>query len=204
MHARTRRSATAGGAQQHLSCRTDQLKPGVTLLVEANAALFASRNPRDYDMTPGSCGVVGKRGRGCKSLITVDDAPGSGIMGDGSIDGRGGAKLDRAERDLVGPGETAKVLDQSQSRAAPDLGQPIRWLHALPHHAAQFAKFPCRRQHTNGFTAWGVKIRTPRTARNTDGIDPVVVHQRHHHSLRHRHRRRQCRDQDRRSGRPRT
>ncbi len=25
---------------------------------------------------------------------------------------------------------------------------------------------------TNGFTAWGVKIDAPRTARNTDGIDP--------------------------------
>src|SRR5215470_17632693 len=31
------------------------LKPGVTLLIDANAALFASRNPRDYDLTPGSC-----------------------------------------------------------------------------------------------------------------------------------------------------
>ena len=26
---------------------------------------------------------------------------------------------------------------------------------------------------TNGFTAWGVKIKTPKTARNTDGIDPI-------------------------------
>ena len=25
---------------------------------------------------------------------------------------------------------------------------------------------------TDGFTAWGVKIKTPKTARNTDGIDP--------------------------------
>src|SRR5262249_9652032 len=25
---------------------------------------------------------------------------------------------------------------------------------------------------TNGFTAWGVKIDSPKTARNTDGIDP--------------------------------
>ena len=24
----------------------------------------------------------------------------------------------------------------------------------------------------NGFTAWGVKINTPKNARNTDGIDP--------------------------------
>jgi len=34
-----------------------QLKPGVTLQVDAGAAIFASRNPRDYDITPGACGV---------------------------------------------------------------------------------------------------------------------------------------------------
>src|SRR4029077_20451202 len=26
---------------------------------------------------------------------------------------------------------------------------------------------------TDGFTAWSVKIKTPKTARNTDGIDPI-------------------------------
>src|SRR5215475_2960342 len=31
-----------------------QLKPGVTLLIDANTALFASRDPRDYDVQPGS------------------------------------------------------------------------------------------------------------------------------------------------------
>jgi polygalacturonase len=69
------------------------LKPGVTLLIDADAALFASRNPRDYDITPGSCGVVNEKGHGCKPVILADHAPGSGIMGEGSIDGRGGAKL---------------------------------------------------------------------------------------------------------------
>ena len=29
---------------------------------------------------------------------------------------------------------------------------------------------------TDGFTAWGVKIMTPKTARNTDGIDPGSSH----------------------------
>jgi polygalacturonase len=69
------------------------LKRGVTLLIDANAALFASRDPRDYDLTPGSCGVVNQRGRGCKPFLLAEQAPGSGIMGDGAIDGRGGATL---------------------------------------------------------------------------------------------------------------
>src|SRR5205085_12391239 len=34
-----------------------QLKPGITLLVAANTTLFASCNPRDYDVTPGARGV---------------------------------------------------------------------------------------------------------------------------------------------------
>ena len=34
------------------------------------------------------------------------------------------------------------------------------------------ANFHVGVEQTNGFTAWGVKIRTPKTARNTDGIDP--------------------------------
>lgn len=33
------------------------LKTGVTLEIDADAALFASRDPRDYDLTPGGCGV---------------------------------------------------------------------------------------------------------------------------------------------------
>jgi polygalacturonase len=62
----------------------------VTLLVDGGAALCASRNPRDYDLAPGGCGIVTTGAGGCKPMIT----------------------------------------------------------------------------------AWGVKIHTPKTARNTDGIDP--------------------------------
>jgi len=69
------------------------LRAGVTLIVDAGVALFASRNPRDYDVTPGSCGTVAdKRGR-CQPLILAENAPGAGIMGDGAIDGRGGSVL---------------------------------------------------------------------------------------------------------------
>ena len=33
-------------------------EPGVTLVVDAHTALFGSRNPRDYDVEPGSCGIL--------------------------------------------------------------------------------------------------------------------------------------------------
>ncbi|MFZ0395107.1 MAG: glycoside hydrolase, partial [Terracidiphilus sp.] len=34
------------------------LRSGVTLVVDANTALVASRDPRLYDLAPGSCGLV--------------------------------------------------------------------------------------------------------------------------------------------------
>jgi polygalacturonase len=68
-----------------------QLRNGVTLVVDAGAILFASRNPRDYDISPGSCGVVNANGKGCRPLIGGDGIQNAGVMGDGAIDGRGGA-----------------------------------------------------------------------------------------------------------------
>jgi polygalacturonase len=91
------------------------LKPGVTLQIDANAALFASRDPRDYDLTPGSCGVVNQRGRGCKPFLLAERAPGSGIMGDGAIDGRGGATLLGLEVSWWDLAKEAKIKDLSQS-----------------------------------------------------------------------------------------
>ena len=152
-----------------------QLKPGVTLLVDAGVALFASRNPRDYDLTLGSCGVVserGERGRGCKPFIQADHAPGSGIMGDGAIDGRGGARLLGQNVTWWDLAHAAKVMDQAQAvprmlavRQSDDFTLYRITLRNSPN-------FHVGVDQTNGFTAWAVKIQTPKTARNTDGIDP--------------------------------
>jgi polygalacturonase len=148
------------------------LKPGVTLLIDANAALFASRDPRDYDLTPGSCGVVNQRGRGCKPFLLAEQAPGSGIMGDGAIDGRGGATL---------PGLNVSWWDLAKEAKIKDLSQSVTRL-LIVRQSDNFTlyritlrnspNFHVSVERTNGFTAWGVKIKTPKTARNTDGIDP--------------------------------
>ncbi len=82
---------------------------------DSGAALFASRNPRDYDLAPGRCGIVTAETGGCKPMITADHAPGSGIMGDGAIDGRGGAKLLGQDVTWWELAHTAKVLDQRQT-----------------------------------------------------------------------------------------
>ena len=148
------------------------LRSGVTLVVDAHTALVASRDPRIYDLNPGSCGVVSDKGHGCKPLISADDVTNSGIMGEGSIDGRGGATLLGQKMTWWDLAHQAKVTDKYQS---------VPWLIIL-HHANGFilynitlrnsAGFHVAVNQTDGFTAWGVKILTPKTARNTDGIDP--------------------------------
>jgi polygalacturonase len=69
------------------------LRPGITLLIAAKIILLASRNPRDYDLSAGSCGVVNESGHGCKPLIGGDHVANAAVIGDGVVDGRGWAKL---------------------------------------------------------------------------------------------------------------
>ncbi len=149
-----------------------QLKTGVTLLIDANTALFASRNPRDYDLTPGSCGVVDEQGHGCKPLILADNAPGSAIMGDGAIDGRGGAKLLGSDQSWWDLARQAKIYDKSQNVSRLLV---VRHSNGFILYRITLRNSPNLHvgiDQTDGFTAWGVKIFTPKTARNTDGIDP--------------------------------
>jgi polygalacturonase len=163
----------AAGADQVFLTGPLQLRTGVTLVVDADTVLVGSRDPRVYDLTPGSCGVVNHKGHGCKPLILVDHASDSGIMGNGSIDGRGGATL---------LGQRVTWWDLAHQAKLRDLNQSVPWMMIL-RHADNFTLynitlrnspgFHVAVNNTNGFTAWGVKIMTPRTARNTDGIDPI-------------------------------
>lgn len=162
----------AAGAHRIFLSGPLHLKAGVTLRVDANTALFASRDPRDYDLTPGSCGVLAEKSHGCKPFISAVDAPGSGIMGEGSIDGRGGEVMLGQQITWWDLAHRAKVVDKQQNC--------MRILNV--DHSDNFTlyKITLRNSpnthvsvsHSDGFTAWGVKILTPRTARNTDGIDP--------------------------------
>lgn len=65
------------------------LRPDVALILGRGVTLFASSDPRQFDLSPGSCTVVNGLPSGCKPLISVSHATGDGIMGDGVIDGRG-------------------------------------------------------------------------------------------------------------------
>ena len=161
----------ASGANAFLSGPLD-LRAGVTLLVDAGAVLFGSRNPRDYDISPGACGVVNESGRGCKPLIGADHVADAAVMGDGIIDGRGWAAL---------TGQKVSWWDLAQEAKVKKLNQNCPRIMILS-HADNFTLYRITLKNSpnfhvmysggNGFTAWGVKIDTPKTARNADGIDP--------------------------------
>ncbi|HSU20185.1 MAG TPA: glycosyl hydrolase family 28 protein [Acidobacteriaceae bacterium] len=153
-----------------------QLRDGVTLLIDKGVTLYASRNPKDFETSPGTCGISGPESRPCKPLISAINVKNAAVMGDGAIDGRG-------DRGVIGKNYTW----WQQSRAA----EPTNARYSAPrlliaNHADGLILYNIRLHNspnfhvavnnTNGFTAWGVHIQTPTVrgtdARNTDGIDP--------------------------------
>lgn len=152
------------------------LRAGVTLLVNKGVTLYASRDARLFDATPGTCGITGPDAKNCRALINVKDASNTAVMGDGAIDGRG-------DKQVLGKGFTW----WQQSRAT----EPTNTKYSAPrlvvaNHADGLILYRIRLHNspnfhvtvsnTNGFTAWGVHLQTPTVrgtdARNTDGIDP--------------------------------
>src|SRR5579863_10779183 len=83
----------ASGTKDSFLSGALNLRRGVTLLVDSGVTLYASRNPKDFELTPGSCGVITEKGHGCRALLNGNNVPGAAIMGDGVIDGRGGEKI---------------------------------------------------------------------------------------------------------------
>jgi polygalacturonase len=148
------------------------LRPGVVLVVSKNTALVASRDPRVYDLSPGGCGIVSAHGRGCKPLISGDGAINAGIMGEGSIDARGGATLLGQDVTWWDLAHQAKIIDQQQSVPAMIALRHVDNFILYKITLRNSPGFHVSVNQTDGFTAWGVKIMTPKTARNTDGIDP--------------------------------
>ena len=149
------------------------LKSGVTLLLDAGVTLYASTNPRRYDSEHERCGIIDKRGHGCRPFLSAGDTDGSGIMGDGVIDGQGGHAMDgrsetwwqlarRAQKELAKQ-NVPRLLEVNRSRNFT--------LYRIT--LANSANFHVTLNQVDGFTAWNTRIDSPHDARNTDGIDPV-------------------------------
>lgn len=149
-----------------------ELRDGVALIVDRGAVLFASRDSALYAVSAGSCGLVNNSAPGCRPLISVRGVSGAAVMGEGVIDGRGGAKL--IGRDV----SWWDLAEQARSGGRQQVPRLI-----VADHADNFTlyritlknspNFHVVYNHGDGFTVWGLKIDTPqRGARNTDGVDP--------------------------------
>jgi polygalacturonase len=139
------------------------LPAGVTLWVDAGATLYGTRSP----------GVYGSAG----ALITASGAN-SGIVGDGVIDGQGGEpKIGQAGSfwDANGSGGSSPAL--VRVAGATNFTMYKITLHDSPMFHVKLG--------ANGFVVWGITIKTPSkaansqgtaltpsSAHNTDGIDP--------------------------------
>ena len=115
------------------------------------------------------------RGRFCKPLITVN-VKNAAIMGDGVIDGRGGAKIVGHDYSWWQMARTAepKQLRYFSTRLITANHADGFILYRITLHNSP--NYHVSVSNTDGFTAWGVHLLTPTVrgadARNTDGIDP--------------------------------
>ncbi len=164
---------TSSGANNAFLIAPIQMVSGVTLIVDAGVTVFGSRNPRDYDITPGVCGTIDASGQGCMALITGNSVVNTGIMGYGTIDGRGGDTIIGQNTTWYGLANTADAqgMDQNNPRLIQMNSSNNFTLYKIT--LRNPPKFHVSYSLGKGFTAWGVKIITPTLARNTDGIDPA-------------------------------
>ena len=145
------------------------LKSGVTLWLDTGTMLFASHNPRDFDSSPGKCAGNNTGNSSCKALINVTDPNNSGVVGTGTIDGRGGELP-------TGSTSTWWQLEDMYdgNLAAPRLIQVNFGSNFVLYNVTlkNAPKFHVVIDSTNGYKVWGITINTPADSPNTDGVDP--------------------------------
>ena len=160
---------TSGANNAFLAGRLT-LKSGVTLWVDAGVTVFASRSPLDYDNGTGNCGdALSSGGSACIAWITASGTVGSGIVGDGTLDGRGGSVMTSGHRanlmtwwDLAMQSKASPALDQNNPRMLQVSGGSGFTLYRI--NIQNSPKFHVVTSGVKGFTAWGVKLLTPSLA----------------------------------------
>ncbi|WP_255462319.1 glycosyl hydrolase family 28 protein [Granulicella sp. WH15] len=158
-----------------------ELRSGVTLLIDEGVTLFASRDPKLFDAAakPGVCGTIPAApvpGGGCRPLLSAVNVTDAAVMGDGTIDGRGYAKLighDYSWWEMARRAEPKNEKYYSMRLVVANHADGLTLYRITLHNSPNFHVSV---NGTNGFTAWAVHLLTPvdkgLDARNTDGIDP--------------------------------
>lgn len=141
------------------------LPAGVTMLVDPEVTIYGSINSADYACIASQSW--------CTPLIDVAantaPAPGSGIMGLGVIDGRGGTTLTDKGKSWWATGSDARprlVFLNSHSSTAPADNFTMYKITLKNSPKFEFSGIG------NNLTIWGIKVIAPPDSPNTDGIDP--------------------------------
>ncbi|HEY2628125.1 MAG TPA: glycosyl hydrolase family 28 protein, partial [Usitatibacter sp.] len=149
------------------------LRPGVALWIDAGATLYASDDPRAYDLGDGRCGTIDARGQGCRPFIAVKGGEGGALVGDGVIDGRGGEAMRGREETWWNLARRAQREHGHQNVPRLVEVEGARNFTMYRIRLRNSPNFHVVLRGVDGFTAWGITIDSPSDARNTDGIDPM-------------------------------
>ena len=173
-----------GGSNNAFLTGPLSMPSGVTLLVDPGVVLFFSRNVQDYDKVAGThtCGTVNSSSAtsSCRPLIEIPKGiTNVGIMGFGKLDGRGGDPLINAfPASFAGQSwwGLSSIANGGGNQQNPRFIQMDTGSSNITLYKITIRNSPLFHVSTTGavsnFTAWDVKIITPTSSRNTDGIDP--------------------------------
>jgi polygalacturonase len=150
------------------------LKAGVVLWIDTGVTLFASRNPRDFDAKAGSglCGLGTGGASNCSALINMIGQTGTGVMGEGTIDGRGGEPV---------IGQTPPLTWWQMNDDNHFMGNLVAPRLIQTTGGKDFTLYKVHFQNspkfhiviaTSGFVVWGITVNTDPGSPNTDGVDP--------------------------------
>jgi polygalacturonase len=164
------RLATDGDKTAFVAAGLTLMRTGVSLWLDTGTTLFLSKNPRDSDQAAGSgkCGGNNTGTSSCKPLISVS-ANDVGVVGEGTIDGRGGE---------IPTGGTSTWWELEElyrgDLAAPRLIQTAGGVNFALYKVTlkNAPKFHVVIESTNGYKVWGITINAPGDSPNTDGVDP--------------------------------
>jgi polygalacturonase len=148
---------------------------GVTLWVDKGVTLFASRSPKDYDLGDGICGTAQPKIKNrCESWINAKNTVNSGIVGEGTLDARGGAVLTSGSLankttwwDLSMQSKASPKLEQNNPRMIQISGGKNFTFYKIT--LSNSPKFHVGTTDLDGMTLWGIKLLTPSLAYTNPG-----------------------------------
>jgi polygalacturonase len=173
--------AASGGADAFLSGPLT-VRQGETLLVAPGVTLFASANAAQYQIAgKPACGTVQSNDGGCGPFLSVTGSD-AAVMGTTSGSGSQGRIDGRGDVTLVGGTESWYQLALDAKNSGKKQNNPMLIVATAANNFTLYDVdllnspfFHVEFRSADGFTAWGVRIFTPDTAKNTDGIDPAAA-----------------------------